>query len=134
MSRGFGWRIAAFALVVLTGLALAFAPYVYAEAFPWLSSLGLRATPPSLISNKAAPGPALGTVVDGRWRVQQIAPQTYALGEPASDPDNYEYLLLGQTRALLVDAGSSPDHDIRPVLATLTFLPVTVIPTHLHRG
>ncbi|HEY1926580.1 MAG TPA: MBL fold metallo-hydrolase, partial [Caulobacteraceae bacterium] len=59
-------------------------------------------------------------------------PDTYALGEPLGDPDNYEYLLLGKSRALLIDAGSSPDHDIRPVLATLTRLPVTVLPTHLH--
>jgi glyoxylase-like metal-dependent hydrolase (beta-lactamase superfamily II) len=113
-------------------LGLAFAPYVYTEAFPWLTKLHLRATPRSLISIDAASGPALGAVVGDRWRVQTIAPDTYALGEPANDPDNYEYLLVGKTRALLIDAGSSPGHDIRPVLATLTSLPVTVIPTHLH--
>ncbi len=132
MRRGFGWRLAAAGAVALMALGLAFAPYVYAEAFPWLAKLHLRTTPPSQISVDAAPGPALGTAIGGRWRVQQIGPQTYALGEPANDPDNYEYLLLGQTRALLIDAGSSPDHDIRPVLATLTKLPVTTIPTHLH--
>jgi hydroxyacylglutathione hydrolase len=132
MRRGFGWRLAAAGIVVLAALGLAFAPYVYAEAFPLLSKLGLPAKPPSLISNSAAPGPALGNVVGGHWRVQRIAPNTYALGEPQDDPDNYEYLLVGQTRALLIDAGSSPDHDIRPVLATLTQLPVTTISTHLH--
>jgi len=75
-------------------------------------------------------GPPVGTVTAG-WLVQQIAPDTYALGEPADDLDNYEYLLVGQTRALLIDAGSTA-RDIRPVLTGLTNLPVTVIPTHLH--
>jgi glyoxylase-like metal-dependent hydrolase (beta-lactamase superfamily II) len=63
--------------------------------------------------------------------VQQIAPDTYAIGEPQNDPDNYEYLLLGKTRALLIDSGATAC-DIHPVLSTLTQLPVTVIPTHLH--
>ena len=135
MRRGAGWKWAAGAvatLALLVALGLAFAPCVYAEAFPLLTRLGLRPTPPSLISIDAAPGPALGTPVGDRWRVQAIAPDTYALGEPANDPDNYEYLLVGHSRALLIDAGSSPSHDMRPVLATLTRLPVTTIPTHLH--
>ena len=115
----------------LAALALAFAPYVYAEVSPVLARLGLPNKPPPLISGDAAPGPALGTVVDGYWRVQQIAPDTYAIGEPQDAPDNYEYLLVGKTRALLIDAGAT-DRDIRPVLARLTSLPVTVLPTHLH--
>lgn len=119
------------ALALLLGVcAAAFSPYLYAEAqMSPLRGIVRPATPPGFT---ARPGPALGVVVAGRWRVQQIAPDTWALGEPADDPDNYEYLLVGQTRALLIDAGSSRAHDIRPVLATLTTLPVTVIPTHLH--
>jgi glyoxylase-like metal-dependent hydrolase (beta-lactamase superfamily II) len=39
--------------------------------------------------------------------------------------------LEGRKRALLIDAGATA-RDIRPVLARLTRLPVTVIPTHLH--
>ncbi len=74
----------------------------------------------------------MGTVVDGYWRVQKISPDTYAIGEPQSDPDNYEYLLIGRTRALLIDAGATWSHDIHTAVATLTNLPVTVIPTHLH--
>jgi glyoxylase-like metal-dependent hydrolase (beta-lactamase superfamily II) len=63
--------------------------------------------------------------------VEQIAPDTYAIGEPLTSPDNYEYLLLGKSRALLIDAGATT-RDIHAVLAKLTKLPVTVIPTHLH--
>ncbi len=120
------------ALAISAGLCLTYTPIVFAEALPLLSKLGLPSKPPALISNAPAPGPALGTVIGGYWRVQTIAPETYALGEPQGDPDNYEYLLVGRTRALLIDAGSTPSHDIRPVLANLTRLPVTVIPTHLH--
>ena len=118
-------------LAALVGLALAFAPIVYAEATPLLTALHLPVKPPPLIDGSPKPGPALGTVVGGWWRVQKIAPAAYALGEPQDDPDNYEYLLVGQSRALLIDAGTTK-RDIRPVLATLTSLPVTVIPTHLH--
>jgi len=118
-------------VAVLIGLGLAFAPTLYAEARMsphWLRQAVQPAPQPGFA---ARPGPALGAVVDSRWRVQQIAPDTWALGEPQDDPDNYEYLLAGKTRALLIDAGAT-HRDIRPVLAGLTRLPVTVLPTHLH--
>ncbi len=116
-------------LLALAGLALAFAPVVYAELG---FIVGLEAgLPPPLVPEARVAGEAAGTVVDGYWRVQQIAPDTFAIGEPQNDPDNYEYLLLGKTRALLIDAGAT-GRDIHAALATLTQLPVTVIPTHLH--
>jgi hydroxyacylglutathione hydrolase len=127
------WLLAAtitLALVLLAGLGLglAFAPTLYAE----LEFRGLRPEwPLPLIPDARVAGQAAGTVVDGYWRVQQIAPDTYAIGEPQNEPDNYEYLLLGKTRALLIDAGATA-RDIHAVLTTLTQLPVTVIPTHLH--
>jgi glyoxylase-like metal-dependent hydrolase (beta-lactamase superfamily II) len=126
-----GVSIAAGVLAVAIGLALAFAPILYAEAFMGPKWLARLVAAPAQAGFDAHPGPAVGTVVDGRWRVQQIAPDTWAIGEPQDDPDNYEYLLVGRTRALLIDAGSTT-RDIRPVLAGLTTLPVTVIPTHLH--
>jgi glyoxylase-like metal-dependent hydrolase (beta-lactamase superfamily II) len=76
-------------------------------------------------------GAPLGRVVAGYWRVSEITPGTWAIGEPADAPDNYEYLLVGTTRALLIDAGATA-RDLRPVLRELTSLPVTAIPTHLH--
>jgi glyoxylase-like metal-dependent hydrolase (beta-lactamase superfamily II) len=115
-------------LILLAGLGLAFAPILYAE----MGFMGLRPEwPLPLISAVRVAGQSVGTVVDDYWRVQQIAPDTYAIGEPQNDPDNYEYLLLGKTRALLIDSGATA-RDIHPVLSTLTQLPVTVIPTHLH--
>ena len=86
--------------------------------------------PPSPL--KPTPGGAMaGRVLAGYWRVQTLAPGTYAIGEPQDDPDNYEYLLVGKSRALLIDSGAHV-RDIHPALAELTHLPVTVIPTHLH--
>lgn len=122
---------AAFAL--LAGLLLVFAPVVYAELFMALARLHISATPPPAdpAAFQPRPGPAIGSVVDGYWRVQKIAADTWAIGEPQNDPDNYEYLLLGRTRALLIDSGATA-RDIHAALATLTKLPVTVIPTHLH--
>ena len=78
------------------------------------------------------PGKMTGTVVDGYWRVEKIAPDTWAIGEPASEPDNYEYLLVGKRRALLIDSGATRNHNILRVIAGLTALPVTVVPSHLH--
>jgi hydroxyacylglutathione hydrolase len=126
-------------VLMVVGVGLAVAPYVFTEMVPLAERHGWAIAPASMIQRGPLPGAMAGTVVPaahGRWRVQRIGPvvdgqATYALGEPANDPDNYEYLLVGQTRALLIDAGSTSE-DIHPVLATLTKLPVTVIPTHLH--
>ncbi|MGC2162120.1 MAG: MBL fold metallo-hydrolase [Silvibacterium sp.] len=129
------WKVVgsiAAALIVVVGLGLTFAPVIYAELWPVSFRLHLPMKPPAMIRGGTLTGPALGTVVDGYWRVQKIAPDTYAIGEPQNDPDNYEYLLIGKTRALLIDAGLTSTHDIHTALATLTQLPVTVIPTHLH--
>jgi hydroxyacylglutathione hydrolase len=121
------------AVVAVASLAFAFAPVIYAELF-LASGRGHppgSPAPANPHSFEARPGPAAGSVVDGHWRVQPIAPGVWAIGEPADDPDNYEYLVVGRKRALLIDAGATA-RDIHPVLARLTRLPVTVIPTHLH--
>jgi hypothetical protein len=85
------------------------------------------AWPTPLISGTPLAGAPRGTVIDEYWRVQKIAPDTFAIGEPQGDLDNFEYLLIGKNRALLIDAGST-GRDIHPALATLTQLPITVIP------
>ena len=126
------WKLAgivAAILIALAGVSLALAPLVYVELARLADSL--PGWPPSPISVKPPAGSSPGTVVDGYWWVQRIATDTYAIGEPQGQLDNFEYLLVGKTRALLIDAGAT-GRDIHPALATLTNLPVTVIPTHLH--
>jgi len=126
------WKLAgifAAILIVLAGVSLALAPVVYAELARLMDPP--PAWPPSSISEAPLPGPSSATVVDGYWWVQRIATDTYAIGEPQNQLDNFEYLLVGKSRALLIDGGAT-GRDIHAALATLTNLPVTVIPTHLH--
>lgn len=117
-----------------TALFLGVAPYAFAEMLMAAARVEANIMPPPADPTKywARPGAAAGTVVDGHWRVEKIAPDTWAIGEPASEPDNYEYLIVGKRRALLIDSGATRNHDLRRVVAGLTALPVTVIPSHLH--
>ncbi len=71
-----------------------------------------------------------------RWHnayftIDEIAPDTYALGEPRYYQQNYSYLIVGQDRALLFDAGPGI-RNIRAVAETLTDLPITFLPSHFH--
>lgn len=131
------WKLRAFAgaaiLAVLVLVAFTLTPTLYAEAFIFSLHHDVAVLPRPANPGAFAPrpGPALGNVVGGYWRVQQIAPGTFAIGEPQDDPDNYEYLLVGTKRALLIDSGATA-RDIHTVLNSLTALPVTAIPTHLH--
>ncbi|WP_374572022.1 MBL fold metallo-hydrolase [Phenylobacterium sp.] len=122
------------AVAALIGLCVTFAPYLFTELFiVFERDLHVSLMPPTqnAASFRPRPGAPLGEVIDGYWRVQQIAPDTWAIGEPQDAPDNYEYLLVGQSRALLIDAGATR-RDIHQALSRLTKLPVTVIPSHLH--
>src|SRR3954451_12381975 len=73
---------------------------------------------------------------DVRWfdewyAVEEIAPGIHAIGEPRYHQLNWNYLIAGKERALLFDTGPGL-HDIAPVAASLTELPVTAMPSHLH--
>ena len=73
-----GWKraLASLALLVLAGLAggLAYAPYVYAELMGWIE--------PHDIVDPAPPVLAKGRMIDDYWSVEEIAPDTFAIGEP----------------------------------------------------
>ncbi len=115
-------------------MLFASAPFAFAELTIAAARLSINVMPAPANLAQFLPllGKAAGTVVGGYLRVEKIAPKTWAIAEPARDPDNYAYLLVGQRRALLIDSGATRDHDISRVIASLTALPVTVIPTHLH--
>jgi glyoxylase-like metal-dependent hydrolase (beta-lactamase superfamily II) len=68
---------------------------------------------------------------DDYFTVEQLDERTWAIGEPRYEQQVYNYLITGRSRALLFDAGTGL-RDIRPVVASLTDLPLTFMPSHLH--
>lgn len=111
--------------VLLLGVLVAalFAPYVDAELAVWLE--------PHAILDAAPAHLAKGRMVDDYFAVEDLGDGTFAIGEPRYYQQNYSYLVVGQTRAVLFDSGSGT-RDISGVAANLTKLPITVIASHLH--
>lgn len=68
---------------------------------------------------------------DDYYTVQELGRGVYAIGEPRYWQVNYNYLIMGNTGALLFDAGPGV-RDIRPVVESLTALPYTLIMSHVH--
>ena len=77
------------------------------------------------------------TMIDDWYAVETIDAQTFAINEPKSSQYNTSYLLVGETRALMFDAGSGErpagSQSMREVAERYTGnKPITLILSHFH--
>src|ERR1700675_2753049 len=85
-------------LLLLVAAAAWFAPYVYGELTVWLE--------PHAIVDSAPARLARGRMVNDYFAVEDLGDGTFAIGEPRYYQQNYSYLIVGQTQAVLFDSGS----------------------------
>lgn len=64
--------------------------------------------------------------------VHKLSEHLYAIGEPTYYQANYSYLIVGNDKALMLDAGANQKEDITKIVKTITQKPVSVLPSHLH--
>ena len=77
------------------------------------------------------------TMIDHWYAVETIAPQTFAINEPKSSQYNTSYLIVGDTRALMFDAGSGErppgSRSMREVAEQYAGKkPITLVLSHFH--
>ena len=75
-------------------------------------------------------------MIDSWYAVEAIDGQTFAINEPKSSQYNTSYLIVGDVRAVMFDAGSSErptgSKSMRQVAARYTDKPITLILSHFH--
>lgn len=64
--------------------------------------------------------------------VHKLSDNLYAIGEPTYYQANYSYLIIGNDKALMLDAGAEQKEDITKIVKSITQKPLSVLPSHLH--
>ncbi len=85
--------------------------------------------PPALLDTSAEGVDAVW--FDDYFLIEAIDERTFAIGEPLYYQQNFSYLIVGDERAVLFDAGPGI-RDIRAAAESLTELPITFVPSHFH--
>jgi hypothetical protein len=124
VAPGESMKIAAAILVVSLGLVLA----IGQRHHIMLAALSSDARPALLDPADEGPGVRWH---DDYFTVQAFDANTFAIGEPRYPQQNFNYLIVGEERAVLFDAGPGM-RDIRPLAAALTDRPITFVPSHFH--
>jgi hydroxyacylglutathione hydrolase len=69
---------------------------------------------------------------DSQFAITQIRPWIFAISEPDYYQHNVSYVIVGEDRALVIDAGASTTEDITRAVRRITDKSFAVLPTHLH--
>lgn len=112
-------------LAVVAGLAFAAVEHRHRILIHALSLAG----PPALLE-AGEEGPGVRWL-DDYFTVEALDERTFAIGEPRYAQQVFNYLIVGETRALLFDAGPGL-RDVRAVAESLTDRPITFLPSHFH--
>jgi hydroxyacylglutathione hydrolase len=103
--------------------------------FAFVAAASILLAVPSLAADpgRAPLPPGTFYVREGsEFAVTQIRPALFALSEPDYYQHNVSYVIVGEDRALVIDAGASTTEDMTRAVRRLTDKPFAVIPTHLH--
>ena len=87
---------------------------------------------PAAVTPYTATDKPIAVYDNGWYAVYKITDHIYAIGEPLYFQGNFSYLVIGQDKALMIDATADITRNVMPVLKTLTDKPIAVLPTHLH--
>ncbi len=115
-------------LVVLLILSLIIAATIANRHWVMIQLMALA--PIELTVDKQEEGPNVRWH-DDYYTLEWLDDRTIAIGEPIYYQQNINYLILGDDRAILFDAGAG-FRSILPVVQSLTDKPLTFVPSHFH--